>query len=250
MGTCDYKIESAVWCSLTEQQDAVKEKINESNLKKFHESSKATSALSATLSKTSERECCKLLGILPSNVQQTGIPSACHIENIGSLLEQIEMDFRSQLERVVIPKAVEVLPSIYRAPGKSATVHLVDENHNKITSQQNSSASNSTKTAHGSGMGVGKDMIGDIAEEAKSKDSETVLETVKTTMTNKMTENSSSSTNKKTSNDYTNIRANLKSPTKTPRSVHSVNSKTSAVDRATPEFMNFRDKLKSPVPRK
>jgi hypothetical protein len=219
--TCDYKIDSAVWCTLKQSQGDTFDRINEDNLKSKSHECPATTSLSATLVKETTRTC-KLLGILPANLKETGVPSACHIENLGGILEQIEIDFRSQLERVVLPKAVEVMPSIYRVPGKSATVHLVEDGGRDIENKG------------GTGMGVGKDMIGDIADSARSKDSDKVLETVAASTKSNATSSSH--------NVVIDMRASLKSPTKTPRSP----TKSSAVDRATPEFINFRDKLKSP----
>jgi len=86
------------------------------------------------------------------------IPVASHIQNIGTLLEKIETDFRSKLERVDAPKCVEVLQGMYR-PSLSPGLKLPNGNTGLI----------SKRGGHATGMGVGKGMIGEIALKAKSK---------------------------------------------------------------------------------
>merc|ERR1712115_168133 len=60
------------------------------------------------------KETSKVCKLSLNKKQPTSIPVASHIQNIGSLLEKIETDFRSKLERVDAPKCVEVLEGMYR----------------------------------------------------------------------------------------------------------------------------------------
>jgi F-actin capping protein, beta subunit len=262
--TCDYKIDSAVWCCLQQTQGGRRHFIDAENLKPTSTICPATTSTAATLVKETNRPGCKLMGImtsssLPNNNNNkdasggsgadTSIPSAAHIENIGTLLEQIEMDFRSQLERVVMPKATEVMQGIYREPGKSATVHLMeeeDDDDDDDTENVNDNPKKSTKkktTVGGTGMGVGKDMIGDIADSAKSKDSDKVLETVGEQQKKKEATASAAGA----TTDYTNMRASLKSPTVSSPKAKVGSSSFNGGTSPTPEFVNFRDKLKSPT---
>jgi hypothetical protein len=251
--TCDYRIDSAVWCSLQQSQGDTRQVIDAENLKPKTCTAAATTSTAATLVKETSRTNCKLMGILPPPLLLSGIgiPTAAHIENIGTMLEQIEMDFRSRLERVVMPKAVEVMQGIYREPGKSATVHLMEDDDADVGGDSNEENVNDNKTNQnkkattGTGMGVGKDMIGDIVDSAKSKDGEKVLETVQ--QQRKEAVSSSVTNNAAAESDYTNMRASLKSPT-----ITSPKAKVelSSLNGATPEFVNFRDKLKSPSKKK
>jgi hypothetical protein len=226
---CEYKIESSVWCNL-EQRPPTASTTAKSD-------GSLSTSLSATLTKETVKTC-KLEGILPpKNLSSRTIPTAAHIENVGTLLEQIEMDFRSQLERVAMPKAVEVMQGIYREPGKSATVHLMSDDAN--------GSSTSTGSASGTGMGVGKDMIGDIADSAKSKDSDKVVETMaQKKQQDKERAAATSSNGSQAVNDYANVKASLK---KSSIMVTPTDSTKASVNSATPEFVNFRDKLKSPT---
>eukprot|EP00535_Pseudo-nitzschia_heimii_P002641 CAMPEP_0197180120 /NCGR_PEP_ID=MMETSP1423-20130617/4838_1 /TAXON_ID=476441 /ORGANISM="Pseudo-nitzschia heimii, Strain UNC1101" /LENGTH=512 /DNA_ID=CAMNT_0042630141 /DNA_START=491 /DNA_END=2029 /DNA_ORIENTATION=+ len=104
---------------------------------------------------------CKLRSGATSK-KPAGIPAASHIENIGSLLEKIETDFRSKLERVDAPKCVEVLQGMYRpslSPGLKLPSGGGGGNGSMI----------SKLGGHATGMGVGKGLIGEIALKAKSK---------------------------------------------------------------------------------
>ena len=94
--------------------------------------------------------------------QPTSIPVASHIQNIGSLLEKIETDFRSKLERVDAPKCVEVLEGMYRqslSPGLKLPNRAKSFNPNLL----------SRRGGHATGMGVGQCMIAEMALKAKAK---------------------------------------------------------------------------------
>jgi hypothetical protein len=88
-------------------------------------------------------------------------------------------------------------------------------------------------------MGVGKEMIGAIADSAKSKDSDRVMETMATQQQQQQEKETAAS---QAVSDYTNVRASLKRSEITPKG-----SVKPFVNGATPEFVNFRDKLKSPT---
>jgi hypothetical protein len=64
--------------------------------------------LSASLSKDVTKQC----KITPSMM------TASHIENIGEIIESNEMDLRSQLERVQVPKVVELIDSLMKEKTK------------------------------------------------------------------------------------------------------------------------------------
>lgn len=96
--------------------------------------------------------------------QTKAIPVASHIQNIGTLLEKIEADFRSKLERVDAPKCVEVLQGMYR-PSLSPGLKLPNNSSNSKTS----GSMISKLGGHATGMGVGKGLIGEIALKAKAK---------------------------------------------------------------------------------
>eukprot|EP00538_Stauroneis_constricta_P006637 CAMPEP_0119560750 /NCGR_PEP_ID=MMETSP1352-20130426/15768_1 /TAXON_ID=265584 /ORGANISM="Stauroneis constricta, Strain CCMP1120" /LENGTH=416 /DNA_ID=CAMNT_0007608799 /DNA_START=238 /DNA_END=1488 /DNA_ORIENTATION=+ len=83
--------------------------------------------------------------------------SGSHLENLGRLIEDVEIDFRSRMERVDIPKTMEVIESIYRKRGGSRTAHLFD------------APATAGAPAQPTGMGVGSGMIGEIANRAKAK---------------------------------------------------------------------------------
>jgi capping protein beta len=125
--TCEYHVESAVSMSLTLGNDK--------------------SDISASLTKDTTKT-------LP--IRYSGV-LASHLENIGKMIEDVEIDFRSKLERVHLPSTIEVIPSIYRKQhGPSGTAHL-------MTVGGNDNESIAT------GMGVGAGMIGEIASKAKAK---------------------------------------------------------------------------------
>lgn len=186
------------------------------------------------------------------------IPVASHIQNIGSLIEKIEADFRSKLERVDAPKCVEVLQAMYRptlSPGL------------KLPSGTSSSGQSmiSKLGGHATGMGVGKGLIGEIALKAKSKG---------------LGGGAEDSKNKAMEHILANEKKKLQEPSKAPstwnksglkksekpeaaaakdmaadaagflkqtqlRKAGSVRTAEPSTTAPTPEFMNFRSKLKS-----
>lgn len=99
--TRSYKVETSVWLVLDPTTTEDGEHINDNP--------DVNVDLSATLSK----EVTKELKILPNMLL------ASHIENIGELIEANEMDLRSQLERVSIPKAVGMIDMLMKEKEKS-----------------------------------------------------------------------------------------------------------------------------------
>jgi len=89
---CEYKVTSSVLMVIRSTED----------------DAPTTLDISATLSKESSKTC-KLL---------TTMINASHIENIGMLIEANEIDLRSQLERVHVPKTQEIMDDILRSQPK------------------------------------------------------------------------------------------------------------------------------------
>ena len=100
-----YKVETSVWLVL----DPATTEDGDEETNANEESSDLKVDLSATLFK----EVTKELKILPNMLL------ASHIENIGELIEANEMDLRSQLERVSIPKTVEMMNMLMKEKEKS-----------------------------------------------------------------------------------------------------------------------------------
>ena len=67
-------------------------------------------ATTADLSSYMVKDTTKTLKIQPAFIM------ASHIENIGTILEQNEIDIRSNLERVSIPNTVEVMDAVQKLP--------------------------------------------------------------------------------------------------------------------------------------
>jgi hypothetical protein len=87
--TCNYRIESSVLLILEPETDGDESPHLE---------------VSATVSKEVSKTC---------KVQQS-MMSACHIENLGTLIEANEIDLRSSLERLYIPKNLEIMDGIQK----------------------------------------------------------------------------------------------------------------------------------------
>jgi capping protein beta len=87
--TCNYRIESSVFLILEPETDGDESPHLE---------------VSATVSKEVSKTC---------KVQQS-MMSACHIQNLGTLIEANEIDLRSSLERLYIPKTLEIMDGIQK----------------------------------------------------------------------------------------------------------------------------------------
>jgi hypothetical protein len=92
--------------------------------------------------------------------------AASHLENIGKIIEDAEIDFRSKLERVHLPSTMEVIESIYRKQHSSATAHLIH-----LGGGGSGGDGHDPKITMHTGMGIGAGMIGEIASKAKAKTS-------------------------------------------------------------------------------
>ena len=128
--TCDYKVESAVVCAVRPH---------------------TKTSVSSSFTKETTKTC----NIRPSEV------TGSHLENLGLIMEQVEIDFRSKMERVDMPKTLEVMESIYRKQRMSATAHLMGGGDGG-TGEEPSMAT---------GMGVGAGMISEIANLAQKRQS-------------------------------------------------------------------------------
>jgi F-actin capping protein, beta subunit len=198
--TCDYAIDSAVWCDL---HPAVAAKGQ-----KYYSDTAARIDLSSLLQRSTSKTCPLLKSEAKAKLQ---IPLASHVENIGTLLEQIEADIRSHVERVSMPKTTEVATCMWREPGRSATVHLV-------TAAEMAADDETNPFGYATGMGVGKGLIGEIATKAKSKglgdhdENGGKRNSVAEHMASKQREKRESlKENTKTANEYSDMRKGLKS---------------------------------------
>ena len=191
--TCTYRVESAVVMSLCPYEKA-------------------------TVSSSLTKETVKTL-----NIRFSGVSSS-HLENIGTILEQVEIDFRSRMERVDIPKSMEVVESIYRKQMVGSTVHLIRE-------RTSMSVSNATGG-----------LVGDIASMALKKreagggENAFLAAAQRTEKEREAKEKAAAASQEDTSKNLLEFKSNLKSAAPKP--------KPHADSTPTPEFMNFRSKLK------
>lgn len=192
-GTCNYRLDSAVVMSIRPYKGS-------------------------TISSSLNKETVKSLKVRASGV------AGSHLENLGKMMEDIEMEFRSRLERVHIPKSLEIMESAYKTGRDSvtaATITGMDESEEPMNL---------------TGMGVGPSMIGEIASKAEQKQVEgsAFLESMKAQQ--KKRETQMSEQNK---DYYSEMKSALKkstlSPTPKPKA---------PIEAPTPEFANFRNKLK------
>jgi hypothetical protein len=311
-GTCEYKIKSAVWCRYkpedvgdvprTEKSSkkaagtSPNNNNNSTRLEVFdqaanHWDSKTNNKQPVDLSKggtplppvpavvTSSavytKDTTKVCKVTLSKKQP--IPVASHIQNIGTLLEKIETDVRSKLERVDAPKCVEVLQGMYR-PSLSPGLKLPSR-----SKPMGSSGIMARLGGHATGMGVGKGLIGEIALKAKSKglgnmsgeapqsgssSTNKAMEGILANEKKKLKDLETESTSSPSKAPATWTQAGLKkssskgsSPTsegssssfkppgagtlKRPNLRKADSARTFESSKATPEFMNFRNNLKS-----
>eukprot|EP00526_Cylindrotheca_closterium_P010382 CAMPEP_0113633310 /NCGR_PEP_ID=MMETSP0017_2-20120614/17335_1 /TAXON_ID=2856 /ORGANISM="Cylindrotheca closterium" /LENGTH=381 /DNA_ID=CAMNT_0000543943 /DNA_START=1 /DNA_END=1146 /DNA_ORIENTATION=+ /assembly_acc=CAM_ASM_000147 len=189
-GTCTYRVESAVVMSLSP-----------------HDGAQAT--ISSSLTKDTVKTC---------NIRHSGM-NGSHLENIGTILEDVEIDFRSRMERVTIPKTMDVVESIYRKQMVGSTVHLMKE-----------------RTSMASGN-AGAEMISEIADMANKKRSSAVMAAME--LNERLREN-----NEKVAVDKdSNIAGDMLSDFKQNLKVSAPKSTLGVAPTPTPEFLNFRDKL-------
>lgn len=209
------------------------------------------------------KDTAKVLKLQVSKKQPKAIPVAGHIQNIGTLLEKIETDFRSKLERVDAPKCVEVLESMYR-PSLSPGL--------KLPSSSKGSSMIAKRGGHATGMGVGRGLIGEIASKAKAKGlgstesgggsrnkaMESILSNEKKKLMEPVSPGALKRPNlrKAVSNRKISPKSEEESNTSKPpgagflkrtnlRKATSVRGFDASKPSPTPEFMNFRSKLKS-----
>jgi len=222
-------------------------------------------------------ETTKTCGIA-SSAKSASVPAAQHIRNIGTIIEKVEADLRSKVERVDAPRCFEVLQGMYR-PTLSPGLKLP----NGTASGQPGSMI-SRLGGHATGMGVGKSLIGEISNRAQSmglggdqggaKSGSSVnkaMEGILAAEKKRLVASSSTSTSPVSGSEISNLRAGLKSSGGSLRKVvpappvasadaavdlraglKKTNSATRVAEAAqtqpTPEFMNFRGKLKKSAP--
>lgn len=185
--TCSYRVESAVVMSLCPYEN---------------------SAISSSLTKDTVKTC---------NIRFSGVTGS-HLENIGTMIEDIEIDFRSRMERVDIPKTMDVVESIYRKTMVGSAVHLIKE-----------------RTSMASGN-AGAGMIGEIANMAQKKRSSAVMAAME--LSEKMRE-----TNEKVAVEK-DVSGGMLADFKKNLKVAAPKPKPRVDSTPTPEFLSFRDKLK------
>ncbi len=217
---CNYRVESAVVMTISP-----------------YTGSKISSSL--------QKETNKTLPVRPATV------GGSHIENLGKIIEDVETEFRSKLERVDIPKTIDVVESMYNTGRDSVTASLItgiDESEEPMMT---------------TGMGVGSTMIGEIATMANQKKAEgnSFLDRMKDQ------QNAKDAQMAVQNQDYlTETRSQLKSPTPVPKASvmppmtpppdfvggKLALKRTSGLPlkaplspaSPTPEFADFRNKLK------
>lgn len=245
--TCEYHVESAVSISLGLG-------------KGLGDKPPSPSDISASLTKETHKTC-------QVRYNSHGhLSVASHFENLGKIMEDVEIEFRSKLERVHLPSTMEVLPSLYRKPHASGTAHLIGGNDNGSGHGQEAT-----------GRGVGAGMMGEIASKAKAKQASAMgggggganpfMDAMKANLAKR------TATPNDTEDQYNDLRSGLKKTlsNRTPPPPNSnSNSKSSPMpspslgdlkktlkkatvvtkkplpmeSAPTPEFMDFRNKLK------
>mmetsp|Transcript_8227 Transcript_8227/g.22330 ORF Transcript_8227/g.22330 Transcript_8227/m.22330 type:complete len:386 (-) Transcript_8227:442-1599(-) len=156
--------------------------------------------------------------------------SGSHLENLGRIIEDVEIEFRSRMERVDVPKTTEVIECMYKKDQISRTAHLI--------------SGGQAPAGVATGMGVGSGMIGEIANRAKSKGLGSAAggagNPFMAALNSKLKEQNASKQKGGDDGDgkaYNALKAGLKKREPTA-------SAKPANDAPTPEFMNFRNKLK------
>jgi len=206
---------------------------------------------------------CKLpsLGGKNKSKPSKAIPVGSHIHNIGTLIEKIEANIRSTLERVDTPKCVEVLQGMYR-PSLSPGLKLPGRSNSA-----DGSGLIAKLGGHATGMGVGKGLIGEIALKAKSKglgeSSGSINKAMENILSNekkKLKDNEEANSSKPDRWSKAGLKKSMISPSKpvTPpgaagfvgrpnlRKAGSVRTlEPSPAPSPAPEFMNFRKRLSS-----
>jgi hypothetical protein len=207
--TCDYYIESQVVVQLNPY---------------------TKSDVSAHLTKETSRQ---------AKVRLTGIGGS-HLENIGKFIEDIEIEFRSRMERVDMPKTIEVVESIYKknpAFMNSALFSGAGEQRASFMMMGGGCGTDTTPSM-ATGMGVGASMIGEIANKAKSKMNvggpNPFMEAMKKNELKKQV-----SAPKEDTDTYVDMKATLKKGSPRPGP-----TKTVATAGVSPEFADFRNRLK------
>jgi hypothetical protein len=223
---CEYRVESAVLVSLSPHDDT-------------------------TIACSLNKETVKKLKIRPSSV------IGSHLENLGTIMEAVEIEFRSKMERVDVPKSMEVMESIYRKQKAGATAHLIG-----------GGAENSMAT----GMGVGAVMIGEIANKANAKKGaggaggpNPFMEAMQKNLKAKEETTKADAAGDGTGDQYTDLKKTLKKKGPNPMVQAAAKQQEKGFDfktglkkssgpkkssglspptSPTPEFMNFRNKLK------
>jgi len=163
--------------------------------------------------------------------------SASHLENLGKLIEEVEFGFRSKVERIDVPQSLDIIESMYQVNASDAMKY------------SDASAAVAKVAGSTTGMSVGSTIIEDIASEAQKKKAEgnEFLDRMKAQQDAK--EAQMVEQNKEAEGRLSNTKSLLKPTTGTTDNGVSVPplSSSSAMNSPTPEFLDFRNKLKKPA---
>jgi capping protein beta len=199
-GTCNYRLDSAVLMSIRPYEGA-------------------------TISSSLTKETVKSLKVRASSV------AGSHLENLGKIMEEVEMEFRSRLERIHVPQSLETMEAVYKVNRDSITAAAI------IGIDEKEEPMNLT------GMGVGRSMIGEIASQANQRTStgSAFLESMKAQQKARETQM------KEQSQDYySEMKSTLKKTTLSPTPV----AKKAPIIPVSPEFVGKAGLRKTTVPPK
>jgi len=170
----------------------------------------------AKVSSSLQKETVKSLKMRSNSVQGS------HLENLGKIIEDVEIAFRSKLERIDIPQSLDIVESMYKTSRDAVSGAIVAD------------LEESEMPMRTTGMSVGSAMIGDIASkarEAKAKGND-FLDRMKAQQDAKESQIAEQN------QDYLSTKSSLKSPKAVPKGA------VAPPASPAPEFLDFRNKLK------
>lgn len=199
-GQCSYKVESAVVMILSPYEGT---------------------SISSSLNK----ETARTLNIRPSNV------AGSHWENIGKIIEDVEIDFRSRLERVDVPRSLEIMDSAYKTSRDSVSAAMI------------TGIDESEEPMMATGMGVGSAMIDEIADKAKQKQAEGNAFLDKMKAQQKAKDEQMKAINEPSNDQYSDLKKSLKKAPASPAPTEAM--KSLKKDNNSPGYADLRASLKN-----
>ena len=159
-GTCQYRIQSAVVLSMRPKAP------------------NATTTTTTLISSILQKETVKVLKLQPSPSSSSSsrtMMMSSHLEHLGKLIEEVEIGFRSKLERIDIPQSLDILESMYdpqqaqeemmNSSSRNCAMESSTADYNTMSRQWDSTT---TRTTTGMSR-IGAAMMEDIATEALRK---------------------------------------------------------------------------------